>query len=95
VPTTLKSILDGLDDGFSTAIRNCQLLTIWEKVVDEGIRKNTDPVKIRNRTLFIQTATPAWANELTYLKREIIRRFNQQAGSEAITDIRFKAREVS
>jgi predicted nucleic acid-binding Zn ribbon protein len=95
VPTTLKNILAGLDDGFSTAIKNCQLLAVWEKVVDEGIKRNTEPVKIRNRTLFIQAASPAWANELTYLKREIIKRFNQQAGSEAISDIRFKAREVS
>ena len=53
--------------------------------------QDSKAVKISNRTLYIKTSSPAWAQELSFLKSEIIIKFNQQAGEEAINDIRFSA----
>lgn len=86
----LSDILAGLETGIGKAVRICGLLSLWEKVVDEKIRKNASAVKIANRTLFISTSSPAWAQELSFLKTEIIRKFNEKAGREEIKDIRFR-----
>lgn len=74
-------------------IKNCRILSLWPQVVDERVKKNTEAIKIMNRTLYISTSSPVWAQELSFLKREIIKKFNQEAGEEVISDIKFKAME--
>jgi predicted nucleic acid-binding Zn ribbon protein len=75
-------------------VQNCRLLELWAQVVDERVARNTEPVKISNRTLHIATKTPVWAQELSFLKRQIIQKFNDKAGIEVISDIRFKSLEA-
>ncbi len=87
----LGEIIFNLEGGISSTLRNCQLLSLWAQVVDERVGRNTEPVKIKNRTLFVATVSPVWAQELSFLKREIIAKFNQRAGGKVISDIRFKA----
>jgi len=93
VPEKVSAILQGSD--FSCAIKSCKMLSLWPQIVDENVRKNTEPVKIKNGTLYISTSAPAWAQELTFLKREIIKKFNQAAGEEAIADIVFGAKNFN
>lgn len=71
-------------------IRNCLLLSLWQEVADERLRKHAEPIKILNRTLYLATSNSAWAQELSFLKREIVIKFNKVAGEEVIQDIRFK-----
>lgn len=90
MPKRLGNIFSNLDGDFFSVIKNANLLSLWVEIVDDKIKNNTEPVKITNRTLYISTASPAWAQELNFLKPDIIRKFNQKAGEEAISDIRFK-----
>jgi predicted nucleic acid-binding Zn ribbon protein len=90
VPERLKKVLADMED-LSPVLRNCSLISLWAQVVDERVKKNTDPVKIKNRVLFVSTATPTWAQELNFLKSQIIKKLNDLAGEQAIVDIRFKA----
>lgn len=90
----LADVLGGMDTGLGKAIEICGRLSLWEQVVDERVRKNAAAVKIINRTLYVSTATPTWANELSYLKKEIIKKFNEKAGQEVIRDIRFSCRSI-
>ncbi|MBU0672057.1 MAG: DUF721 domain-containing protein [Candidatus Margulisbacteria bacterium] len=87
----LGEILEGMDVGFAHTVKLCGLLSLWEQVVDERIGKQTEAIKIRNQILYVSTSSPAWAQELTFLKGEIISKFNDQAGKEAIKDIKFKS----
>jgi len=91
VPEKLENILGRIDKGALETIKNCRLLALWDSAVMEPVRKNTEPVKIKNRTLFVATKSHTWSQELSLLKKEIISNFNKQAGEEAIYDIRFKA----
>jgi predicted nucleic acid-binding Zn ribbon protein len=91
LPEKVANIFGRLDDGFVRTVRNCRLVTLWGQVVDEKISKNTEAVKITDRTLYVLTSSPVWAQELSFLKKAIIGRFNDQAGEEAIRDIKFKA----
>jgi len=89
----LADILADFDQGFGLGrtIKVCSLLTLWDKVVDKRVSQHTEPVKIYNRVLFVSVSSPTWAQELTFLKPEIIDRFNQVAGQKTISDIKFKA----
>jgi predicted nucleic acid-binding Zn ribbon protein len=87
----LADIFEGMEIGAGKAIQICGLLSLWEKVVDERVGRNTEALKIRNRVLYVSAASPAWAQELSFLKKGFIEKFNQQAGRPVIQDIRFKA----
>ena len=90
MPEKLKNILAKLEGNAAAVVKNCALLSLWPQVVDENISKNTAPVKINNRVLYVSTAAPVWAQELSLLKKKIVDKFNQEAGGEVILDIRFK-----
>lgn len=92
MPQSLAEIIEELGSTSWGAIKNCRLLSLWSKVVDDRVQKNTDPVKIRNKVLYVSTTSSTWAQELSFLKQEIIKKFNQAASEEAIKDIRFVAR---
>jgi len=91
VAEKLADVLAGLKSGIGAAVKTCNLLAIWEKVVDERVRKQTEAVKIRNRVLYVNARSSAWAQELSFLRAEFIKKFNNEAGAEVICDIRFKA----
>lgn len=95
MPQRLASIIQGLDSGVAAAIKNCQLTSLWAEVVDERLLCHTDAVKIKERVLYVAAANSVWASELTYLKKELIEKFNRLAGEGAISDIRFKTMEVN
>jgi predicted nucleic acid-binding Zn ribbon protein len=91
LPQQIAEIFGRLDDGLVRTVRNCRLLELWSQVVDERIGRNTEAVKITKSTLYVATSSPAWAQELSFLKQTIIARFNDRAGEAAIRDIKFKA----
>ena len=87
----LAEIFDGMDLGFSKTIELCNLLSLWESVVDEQVGRHTSATKIRNKTLYVSTSSSTWAQELSFLGREIIEKFNEKAGKEVICDIKFRS----
>ena len=90
MPELVADIFSRLDEGVARAVRNCRLVGLWGQVVDERVSRQTEAVKIANRTLFVSTSSPVWAQELSFLKPALIARFNELAGSDVICDIRFK-----
>lgn len=87
----LSEILEGIEAGFGRTVKVCRLLSVWDRVVDDRVGRQTEAIKIRNGVLYVRAASPAWAQELSFLKCEIIKKFNREAGKEAIRDIKFKA----
>lgn len=88
----LADILAGLQSSAGKAVEICGALSLWGQVVDERVNKHTEPIKISNRTLYVSTSSSAWAQELTFLKKEIMEKFNGLAGKAAIRDIKFSAK---
>jgi predicted nucleic acid-binding Zn ribbon protein len=56
------------------------------------VGKQTEAVRMKNGILYVATTSSTWAQELSFLKKEIIKKFNQRAGEEAIRDIRFSVK---
>lgn len=91
MPEKLANIFGRLDNTSLQTVKNCQLLALWPQVVDGRVGCNTEAVKITNRTLYINTSSSVWAQELGFFKKGLISKFNSLAGEAAIVDIRFKA----
>jgi predicted nucleic acid-binding Zn ribbon protein len=89
VVNKLADILGQMETGVAKSVQLCGFLALWDEVVDERVLKNAKAIKISNRTLYVSTSSSTWAHELTFLKRDIIKKFNERAGKEVIRDIRF------
>tara|TARA_Y100000996_G_C22427819_1_gene604294 strand:+ start:74 stop:337 length:264 start_codon:yes stop_codon:yes gene_type:complete len=50
----------------------------WEKTISKTIQKNAKIIDYSNKKLIIKTETPAWKNELFFLKKEIKKNFQIQ-----------------
>ena len=50
------------------AIENSRIVLLWNQCVSAEIAKQTEPVKVSNRILVVETKSPVWAQELNFLK---------------------------
>jgi len=91
VTQKLADILEGMNTGLAKSVKICNQLSLWDKVVDERVRRHTEAVKIRFKVLYVTASSPAWAQELSFLKQQLIAKFNAEAGQGAISDIKFKS----
>ena len=60
----------------------------WAEAVGEGIAARTTVEGVEGGTLIVATESPAWSNEISLRKAQIIERLNRLAGEEVIRDIR-------
>ena len=64
----------------------------WEAAVGSRISRRTRPYKIQRGTLFVRTASAAWANELSLLTETILEQLQRRG--HAITALRFRVGAV-
>jgi len=77
--------------GAPKIIEGSRIVLLWKRCVPENISRQTEAVKVSNRILVVETKSPVWAQELNFIKKELMDKINDVAGYEAIRDIRFKA----
>jgi len=75
----------GLDKG----IHKAKAITGWAQVVGKEIAEHAQAVRIRNGTIFVVTSSPAWAQEMSLMKKRLIKQINCYLGSDDVKDIRF------
>ncbi|MDD5723190.1 MAG: DUF721 domain-containing protein [Syntrophales bacterium] len=73
-----KILLDMLDH---------RILDAWHKAVGPQISAQTAPFKFKNNTLFVNVSTPAWMQQLSFLKQEIMDKVNTEWGKKEIKNI--------
>ena len=88
----LAAVFSGLGQGMGKTIEACLMTTLWGDAVGEKIGAHTEAIKIVNRTLYVTASSATWAQELTFIKRELMNKFNEFVGKEAINDIRISAK---
>lgn len=64
---------------------------LWDSVVDERISRHAKPLRIKNGILTVTTSSSVWAQELRYVKEEILKKLNEKVGKNVVRDIRFRA----
>lgn len=70
--------------------KNASSVLLWDEVVTQAIKKHTKALKVQRGTLHVLADSSVWANELNFLKKDIIVKINEKAGEKIISDIRFK-----
>ncbi len=74
--------------GIETQILERQIPSIWPEIVGRPIANHTKVKRVKDGFLFVKTDSPSWANELTFLKGDIIKRLNERIGKRIIKDLR-------
>src|SRR3989304_5300016 len=67
------------------------VLNRWDEIVGQSISKNAQPQFVKGRILFVATSSAVWAQELNFIKKEILEKINRELKRE-IKDIRFQPR---
>lgn len=62
----------------------------WERVVGAKLAERSEPLEFRNGVLLVRASSPVWAQELQFLKHEILRRLNALVGAPIVKDLLFR-----
>ena len=65
-------------------------LLLWSEVAGPQMSKLTDPLRVRQGVLYVETANPVVAQQLSLLKDAYLRKLNRLLGEERILDLRFR-----
>lgn len=88
IGTILKKVVRDLHLG--KKLLQYEVVNEWEKIVGKKIASVTTAEKVVDGKLIVRVNSSAWRNELSFLKREIIKKINKKFMEEIITDIIFK-----
>jgi hypothetical protein len=66
----------------------------WEQTVGAVIARHAQPQGVRGKKLFLSVDSPAWMQQLSLLKPEIIEKVNRNLGKDAIKEIALKLGEI-
>ncbi len=67
-----------------------QIWDLWDNTLGENITQNAQPAAFKGTLLLVHVTSSAWAQQLLFLKKDIMDKVNQAYGKELIKDIRFK-----
>lgn len=66
----------------------------WEKSVGPVIARHAQPQTVRGKKLTLIVDSPAWMQQLSLLKPEIVEKLNRNLGKETIKDITLRLGEI-
>jgi len=72
-----------------------RLRDIWVQAVGSRIAAQTRPDCIKKAVLFVKVANSAWMQQLHFMKREIIEKFNDLLQTEPVKDIFLAIGEIA
>lgn len=85
----LPQILQQLNLG--ERLREGRIMDLWADVVGPTVAERSRPVKCRDGILTVAVSSSVWLQQLTMMRRDIVRMFAERIGPQAITDIQFTA----
>ena len=89
---TLQSLLKAR--GLESRLSEYRVLGRWEKAVGPAIARHARPVKLHGKKLYLTVDSPAWMQQLSLLKPEIVRKVNEALGRTAVADITLNLGEI-
>lgn len=83
----LRAVYPSREPEDAAAIR---VFTWWRRAVPARVFARAQPVRLSHGILYVNTATPAWALELDYLKPQLLASVQKHAPEARIRELRFK-----
>jgi predicted nucleic acid-binding Zn ribbon protein len=80
--------------GSSTDV-NTSLVQRWPDLVGPNVGANSRPVRLKNGTLTVAVADPAWATQLRFLEATLVARLQAELGADAVSTIEVRVRPES
>lgn len=74
--------------GLETPLLQRRLIDAWSVVTGKTVVNYTQQKFIHNQTLCVKITNAALRAELSMMRSQLVKRLNQQVGSQVITDIR-------
>lgn len=74
--------------GFPGAAETGIVWQRWREIVGDAIAEHAEPTSLREGVLRVRTDSPAWAQELSYLARQVVTRANEVAGRRVVTELK-------
>lgn len=95
-PKTVGEVIDSIVTrlGIRRRLKQAQVVERWDAIVGERIARETKPERVAGNTLFVAASSPVWAQELEFLKREILAKIRDEMGKGVVADIRFRTGSV-
>ncbi len=90
--STLGSALKAC--GMQSRLAEYRILVQWEETVGAVIARHARPHRLRGRKLYLSIDSPAWMQQLSFLKPEIIEKLNRSLGSETVKDLALNLGEI-
>ncbi|MFH1757434.1 MAG: DUF721 domain-containing protein [Pseudomonadota bacterium] len=80
--------------GLNRRMNEKRLLDVWEEAVGEAVAKRTEPMRIKNRILYLKVTNSVWMQQLQFMKEVIVKKLHEKTGIDFLQDIRFFIGEV-
>ncbi|MGE5572485.1 MAG: DUF721 domain-containing protein [Bacteroidota bacterium] len=78
--------------GIMRQARRARAIDLWPEVVGKAAASASRAMQCKDGVLFVWVRNSVWANELSLLKADIIKKLNRCLGRGTIVDVRFQAR---
>lgn len=78
------------DSEIGKKINRYNIFNHWSEIVGIEIGKKTKPEKLYKGLLYISVANSTWANELSLMTEQLVRKINTYIGEQLVKGIRFK-----
>lgn len=85
---TVRSLLDRWLS--EEELRVYSVCAQWERVVGTQLAERSEPGEFRNGVLLVRTSSGVWAQELQFLKHDILQRLNALVGVPLVRDLLFR-----
>ena len=76
--------------GIVRKVKRSQAVHMWGDIVGSGIDKVSNAVMCKDGVLFVEVENSVWAQELSLIKINIIKKINKTLGKGTVKDIRFR-----
>jgi predicted nucleic acid-binding Zn ribbon protein len=93
--TNIKKISDILkeflrENKLDIRLKERKVIESWEELMGKTISRATKKIYIKESKLFVVTSSSVVRSELHMLRQEIVRKLNEKAGEEVITELVLK-----
>ena len=77
------------DLGLAKKMSEQRAVVEWPEVVGRRIAEHARAVRVDRGRLFVQVDSPVWSQELSMMKRDILRQMNDRIGRDVIDNVHF------
>lgn len=85
----IREIINELlkEHGIEEKLSENRLLNSWEELLGKSIANSTKDLYIKNGVLYVSLRSSVVRHELMMIRDELVKRLNEKAGREVITDV--------